>query len=101
MAIVDFVIVPLGTGSTSLSKYVAGCHKVLEDYPDLKWQLNPSSTTVEGDLHTIMEVILKMHEVPYTEGALRVSTSIKIDDRRDKNASMSQKVKSVQDKLKK
>ena len=40
-----------------------------------------------------------MHEVPFEKGALRVSTMVKIDDRRDKPASMHQKVKSVEDKL--
>lgn len=99
MAIVDLVIVPLGTGSTSLSKFVARCHEPLKDYPQLKWQLNPSSTTIEGDLPTILEAIQKMHELPFQEGALRVSTSIRIDDRRDKQASMEQKVKSVKEKL--
>lgn len=99
MAIVDFIIVPLGTGSTSLSKYVANCHKVLDDYPDVKWQLNPSSTTLEGDLDVVLEIVMKMHEVPFTEGAQRVSTSIRIDDRRDKKGTMEQKLKSVKDKL--
>ncbi|MEW5819295.1 MAG: MTH1187 family thiamine-binding protein [Cyanobacteriota bacterium] len=100
MAIVDLVIVPLGTGSTSLSKYVANCHKVLDQYPDVKWILNPSSTTLEGDLNRILEVIMKMHEVPFTEGAQRVATQIRIDDRRDKIGTMEQKLKSVEDKLK-
>lgn len=99
MPVVDLVIVPLGTASTSLSKYVANCHKVLEEYPDVKWQLNPSSTTLEGDLDRILEVIQKMHEIPFTEGALRVSTQIRIDDRRDKKGTMAQKVKSVEEKL--
>lgn len=99
MPVVDLVIVPLGTGSTSLSKYVANCHKVLDQYPDIKWKLNPSSTTLEGDLDRLMEVILKMHEVPFTEGAFRVSTQIRIDDRRDKKGTMEQKVKSVEEKL--
>lgn len=99
MAVVDVVIVPLGTESTSLSKYVANCHKVLKEYSQLKWQLNPSSTTIEGDLAVIMDAIIKMHEVPFTEGALRVATNIRIDDRRDKKGSMEQKVKSVMTKL--
>jgi uncharacterized protein (TIGR00106 family) len=99
MAIVDVTIVPLGTATPSISKYVADCHKVLNDFPGLKWKLNPGSTTIEGDLNTILEVILKMHEVPFDQGAKRVSTHIKIDDRRDKPASMEQKLKSVQDKL--
>lgn len=101
MAVVDVTIVPLGTATTSLSKYVANCHKVLEEYPQLKWQLNPGSTTLEGELAIIIEAILKMHEVPFGEGAMRVSTHIKIDDRRDKKGTMEQKVKSVKTKLKK
>jgi uncharacterized protein YqgV (UPF0045/DUF77 family) len=40
-----------------------------------------------------------MHEVPFTEGALRVSTLIKIDDRRDKDHSIEGKVRSVREKL--
>lgn len=96
MAVVDITIVPLGTGSTSLSKYVAECHSVLKDFPELKWQLNPGSTTLEGELDLIIKAVLKMHEIPFNKGALRVSTHIKIDDRRDKKGSMEQKVKSVQ-----
>ena len=35
MAIVEFTIVPLGTKDTSLSKYVADCHKVLDDVKNM------------------------------------------------------------------
>jgi uncharacterized protein YqgV (UPF0045/DUF77 family) len=41
-----------------------------------------------------------MHEVPFGEGAQRVSTLIRIDDRRDKVSTMAGKVKAVTDKLK-
>jgi uncharacterized protein YqgV (UPF0045/DUF77 family) len=40
-----------------------------------------------------------MHEVPFNSGAKRVTTSLKIDDRRDKKASMKQKISSVEGKL--
>lgn len=99
MAIVEFTIVPLGTKDTSLSKYVADCHKVLEGEKNIKYQLTPMGTIVEGDLDMILAIIRKMHEVPFNNGALRVSTSIKIDDRRDKESSMDRKVKSVKEKL--
>ncbi|MDD5038322.1 MAG: thiamine-binding protein [Dehalococcoidales bacterium] len=36
-----------------------------------------------------------MHEVPFTMGAKRVVTAINIDDRRDKSATISSKVKAV------
>lgn len=99
MAIVEFTIVPLGTKETSLSKYVADCHKVLESEKNIKYQLTPMGTIVEGDLDLILNVIKKMHEVPFEKGALRVSTSIKIDDRRDKTSTMEGKVESVKKKL--
>jgi len=42
----------------------------------------------------------KMHEVPFAEGAERVSTLIKIDDRRDQGShGLQGKVESVLNKL--
>ena len=40
-----------------------------------------------------------MHEAPFAEGARRVSTLIKIDDRRDKEQTLEGKVRSVTEKL--
>ncbi len=100
MAIVETSISPLGTGTTSISSYVAGCHSVLQEEKRIKYQLTPMGTILEGDLDIILEVIRKMHEIPFQKGALRVSTMIKIDDRRDKKATMEQKVRAVEAKLK-
>ncbi|KAB3530048.1 MTH1187 family thiamine-binding protein [Alkaliphilus serpentinus] len=99
MAIVELTIVPLGTGSTSISNYVADCHKILMMEKELKYQLTPMGTIIEGDLNRILETIKKMHEIPFKKGAMRVSTSIKIDDRRDQEGSMQQKLQSVEAKL--
>jgi len=99
MAIVEVTIAPLGTSATSLSSYVAGCHKVLMEAQDLKYELNPMGTVIEGDLDRILAVIRQMHEVPFAAGAQRVSTLIRIDDRRDKQATMSAKIQAVKEKL--
>ena len=99
MAIVEVTIAPLGTASTSLSRYVADCHKVLMAAGDLKYELNPMGTVIEGDLSRILEVIRQMHEVPFTAGAGRVSTLIRIDDRRDKESTMTEKLRAVKEKL--
>ncbi|KJS83031.1 MAG: hypothetical protein JM58_13405 [Peptococcaceae bacterium BICA1-8] len=96
MIIAEITIVPLGTG-TSISKYVAKCHQVLDE-SGLKYQLTPMSTVVEGPLDKILEVVRKMHEVPFADGAQRVSTSLRIDDRRDKQLSMEGKIKAVEEK---
>jgi uncharacterized protein YqgV (UPF0045/DUF77 family) len=40
-----------------------------------------------------------MHEVPFGKGALRVVTTLKIDDRRDKVLSMEGKLTSVRKRM--
>ena len=99
MAVVEVTIAPIGTAGPSVSSYVAACHEVLRQEQGIKYQLTPMSTVIEGDLKTIMQVILKMHEVPFTKGALRVDTAIKIDDRRDKELTMAGKIAAVERKL--
>lgn len=100
MAIVDISIIPIGTGSTSVSGYVAQVHKVLEQNAGrVKYKLTPMNTVIEGELPILLEVIQQMHEVPFQNGAARVSTTIRIDDRRDQVSTMEQKLQSVQEKL--
>ncbi|MBW5448053.1 MTH1187 family thiamine-binding protein [Cohnella sp. CFH 77786] len=100
MAIAQVTIVPIGTGSTSLSGYVAELHRILEqERSSVRYELTPMSTIIEGDWEDILRVVRQMHESPFLQGAQRVSTTITIDDRRDKAASMKQKLESVEQKL--
>lgn len=96
MAIVAVSVAPLGTGEAGVSRFVAEAVKVLNNYPDLKYRLDPMFTTIEGDLSRIFEAIAAMHEVVAAMGAVRISTVIKVDDRRDVRASMEEKVRSVE-----
>jgi len=97
MAMVAVSIAPLGTGDTSVGRYVAVAEKVLRDNPKIRYQLGPMFTTIEGDLRDILECIARMHDAVAATGAARISTVIKIDDRRDKSVSMEAKVQSVMD----
>ncbi|QJW44591.1 MTH1187 family thiamine-binding protein [bacterium BFN5] len=99
MAVVEVTVIPLGTGTPSISHYVAQCHKILEQAHDVKHQLTPMSTIIEGDLDRVLEILKKLHEVPFANGAQRVSTTIRIDDRRDKELTMQGKIKAVTEKL--
>ena len=57
-------------------------------------------TVIEGDLDSVLRVIRQMHEAPFKAGALRVSTLIKIDDRRDHpEHTMAEKIRAVEEKL--
>jgi uncharacterized protein (TIGR00106 family) len=100
MAIVEITIIPIGTETTSLSSYVADLVKELQAAPEpIHYELTAMSTIIEGKLEDLFQVMRRLHELPFLIGAARVSTSIKIDDRRDITASIAQKMKSVTDKL--
>ena len=99
MAIAEIIITPLGTETPSLSRYVASAVKVLEQEKDIKYELTPMGTIVEGDLDKILLVAEKMHQACFDEGVSRVATIVNIDDRRDKASTMKGKVNSVMRKL--
>jgi uncharacterized protein (TIGR00106 family) len=98
MAIVDVTVIPIGTETPSVSKYVASIQKVLRNYEaegKIKFQLTPMNTIMEGELPVLFEAIQAIHELPFSEGIKRVATSIRIDDRRDVKRSMDYKVERV------
>ena len=99
MAMVAVSISPIGTGETGVSRFVAETQRVLSRYPSLQYRLDPMFTTIEGDLATIFAAIQEMHEALVAMGAKRLSTVIKIDDRRDVHHSMDDKVAAVLEKL--
>jgi uncharacterized protein (TIGR00106 family) len=101
VAILQISVVPIGTASTSISSFVAGCVKELEKFQgNIRYELTAMGTILEGDLEEILVLARRMHEVPFLSGAQRVLTTIKIDDRRDISASIEQKIRSVQENLK-
>jgi uncharacterized protein (TIGR00106 family) len=73
--------------------------KVLKKFPKVKSLLTPMSTILEGEMDDILEAVKSMHEVPFRMGALRVSTTLRIDDRRDKAITMVGKMAAVKSKL--
>ena len=99
-SIAEIHVVPLGTATPSLSRYVAGVVNTLKQSKDIEYQLTAMGTIIQGPLDRIFELARKMHEVPFTMGAQRVSTTLYIDDRRDKLGSMENKIKAVESKLK-
>jgi uncharacterized protein (TIGR00106 family) len=98
MAIIEISIVPLGTSTPSVGQYIADAVAILKE-SGLKYELTSMGTIVEGDLDEILSLAKKMHETPFSKGINRVVTTIKIDDRRDRKATSSDKIRSVTDRL--
>ena len=57
MAVCSVTVVPVGTGSTSVSPYVARCQEVLAGTEGIKYRLTPMSTVIEGDLETVLATV--------------------------------------------
>ncbi len=86
---------PVGEG-TSLSSYVKEAVKVIENYPNIRVVHHPMGTVIEADeLDQIFEVTQLAHEAILATGANRVITQLKIDDRRDKERKMEDKVSAI------
>ncbi len=99
MAIIEVSVVPLGTGTPSVSRYVAGAEKVLQEAKDIKYELTAMGTIIEGDLARLLSLAEQMHQSAFAAGAVRVVTTIKIDERRDKLASIRSKIAAVRREL--
>ena len=99
MVIIDVNVIPLGTETPSVSKYVAGAIKILKNEKDVKYELTAMGTTIEGELPRLLSLAHKMHESAFSAGAKRVVTIIKIDDRRDQVATISSKLEAVNQQL--
>lgn len=99
MAVVEVSVIPVGTTTPSISSYVASALKVLEKEEDIKYELTPMGTIIEGKLDRILDLAKRMHEALFSPKIERVLTTIVIDDRRDKTLTMEGKVRSVREKL--
>lgn len=94
MIIAEVSITPLGVG-TSVSRYVKEAVKVLHE-SGLKAETGGMSTTLEApDLDTLFKVIKEAEEAEIKAGAQRISIYLKIDDRRDKDASINSKLRAI------
>ena len=95
--IADLTVVPLGVG-ISLSKYVAACEKVLEE-AGLETRLHAYGTNIEGDWDEVLAATKRCYEVIHEMGAPRVSSVLKLGTRTDREQKMSDKVRSVEEKM--
>lgn len=95
--LLDLCVVPLGVG-ISVSEYIAACQRVLKE-AGLKHEMHMYGTNIEGEWDDVMAAVKKCHEVVHQMGAPRISTSIRLGTRIDRNQTMEDKIKSVQQKL--
>ncbi len=94
MIIAALSIFPVGEG-TSLSNYVKASLEELKQ-SGLTIQIGAMATTIEAStLDDLFQAIKKAHDIQITMGAQRVYFVLTVDNRQDRNATMSTKLKAI------
>ena len=94
MLLAQLSIYPIGAG-VSLGKYVKKGVRIIEE-SGYTYQVGGMSTSVEvPDLKELFELLEKIRQAQIDEGAERVIIELKVDDRRDKDATLQGKIDSV------
>ena len=94
--IVEISVVPLGTGSTSVSQYVRVAYGIIKK-SGLEYTLTPMGTCLQGDWDLVFATVREIHDALAEMGCGRITSTIKVDDRRDRDRPMQNKVLKVKD----
>jgi len=95
--IIDLCVVPIGVG-VSLGSYIAECERVFLK-AGLKTQLHGYGTNIEGEWDEVMQAVKECHEVLHKMGVPRISSTLRVGTRIDREQTIDDKIRSVQDKL--
>lgn len=98
MAIIEFNVIPIGTGSASIGDSVAAAVRALRA-EGFSCELTPFGTVVDASVAEALRAASSVHEAAFIQGNQRVITIIKIDDRRDKKATAASKVEALRARL--
>lgn len=90
MAIAEFSVLPV-VPEEQVNEIVEKAIQAVID-SGLKYEVEANSTTVEGDLEQLLDVIKRAHIIAREQGSGRVITVIKIDDKKG-GITMEEKVK--------
>jgi uncharacterized protein (TIGR00106 family) len=96
--IADVCIVPIGIG-VSVSKEIAVCERIFAE-AGLKTKLHAYGTNLEGDWDDVFNAIKRCHEALHEMGVPRITSSLRFGTRVDREQTMEEKVRSVEEKLK-
>ena len=99
MATAELTVIGLGRSNPSAGEYIAEIQRRLAAQDRVRYELHAMGTDLEGSTEDILAVVAELHRVPFEMGLPRVYTVLKLDDRRDKQQSLADKVRSVEARL--
>ena len=96
MATADLTVLALGRQGVSASEYIAEIQRRLGEQERVKFRMHAMGTSLEGSTADILAVVGELHAVPFELGIPRVYSVLKLDERRDREQTLEDKVSSVQ-----
>ena len=96
MIIAEFSIVPVGTADTAVGKYVKAALKELKKQHGIRSKPEAMGTLIEAEnMGDLLKAVENAHNSLFDQGVRRVVTELRIDDRRDKVATIESKTKGL------
>jgi len=96
VATADLTVIALGRPDASASAYIAEIQRRLAAQDRVGYRLHAMGTSLEGTAADILAVVAELHAVPFELGVPRVYTVLKLDERRDREQTLDDKVRSVE-----
>ena len=100
MATAELTVIGLGRSDPSAGEYIAEIQRRLAAQEKVRYELQAMGTELEGSTEDILAVVAELHRVPYEPAPPGVYTVLKLDERRDKEQTLEDKVRSVEKRLK-
>ena len=99
MATADLTVIALGRAEASASAYIAEIQRRLAAQDRVRYEMHAMGTSLEGATADILAVFGELHAVPFEMGIPRVYSILKLDERRDREQTLADKVDSVRRRL--
>ena len=95
MATADLTVIALGRADATRPAYIAEIQRRLAAQDRVRYAMHAMGTSLEGTTADILAVVGELHAVPFELGIPRVYTVLKLDERRDREQTLEDKVASV------
>jgi uncharacterized protein (TIGR00106 family) len=99
MATAELTVIGLGRAEASAGEYIAEIQRRLAAQDKVGYELQAMGTNLEGSTEDILALAAELHQVPFELGLPRVYSILKLDERRDRDQTLADKVRSVEDRL--
>jgi len=99
MATAELTVIGLGRADPSAGEYIAEIQRRLAAQDRVRYRLQAMGTELEGTTEDILAIVGELHRVPFDLGLPRAYTVLKLDERTDKEQTLEDKVRSVEERL--